>query len=107
MLSVNEIVCTAYPVKYHDIEYHDDYIVVTQNKTRRRVYNGWYFEDTGAHIYISDYMVGMFQYKQRQRKFILNRETKEWCDYSTITIEKHKPELKETLENNELSSLKK
>ena len=33
----NLIVVAAYPVKYHDIEYNDDYITVTQNMTRRRV----------------------------------------------------------------------
>jgi hypothetical protein len=105
MLADNEIICTTYGVKYHQIEYHDDYIVVTQNRTRRRVYNGWYFEDTGNYIFLSDYVAGIFQHKKKQRKFILNTETKEYRDYSNVLVEKHKPEIKEALENNKIKNL--
>ena len=105
-LAENEIVCTAHPVKYHDIEYHDDYIVVTQNRTRRRVKNGYYFEDTGTHIYLSVYVAGMFQHKYRERKFIMNTETKEFRDYKTVIIEKHKPNAVKPLENNIINELK-
>lgn len=85
-LNDNEIVCIAYPVKYHDIEYYEDYIVLTQNRTKRRVKKGYYFEDTGVHIYLSDYVASIFQHKKRQRKFILNMITKEFLDYATVKI---------------------
>jgi hypothetical protein len=106
MLGENEIVVTAYPVKYHGIDYHDDYIVVTQNRTRRRVYNGWYFEDTGAHIYLSDYVAGIFQHKRTQRKFIFNTETKEFRDYKKVVVEKFRPEKVEALKENIINELK-
>lgn len=102
-----KLVATTHPVKYHNIEYHDEYIVVTQNKTRRRVYNGWYFEDTGSHIYISERCSGMFQHKFKIRKFWLDTETKEWRDYVDYTIEKHTPEKLNPLENNTIKRLKK
>lgn len=105
-MAFNEIVVTTYGVKYHSIEYHDNYIVVTQHRTRRRVYNGWYFEDTGVYIYLSDYVVGMFQHKRKQRKFILNTETKEFRDFQFITSEKHKPEKLEVLKHNIINELK-
>lgn len=107
MLAENEIIVSSNPVKYHDIEYHDDYIVVTQNRTRRRVKNGYYFEDTGSHIYLSVYVAGMFQHKYRERKFILNTETKEWKNYQSVIIEKHHPEKVEPKESNNIERLKK
>lgn len=106
ILKLNEIVVTSYPVKYHDIDYHEDYIVVTQNRTRRRVYNGWYFEDTGAHIYLSDYVAGIFQHKRTQRKFILNTETKEFRDYKKVVVEKFRPEKVDPKQTNEIDELR-
>ena len=78
MLEENEILAPAHKVKYHDIEYSDNYAVVTQNRTKRRIPNGYYFEDTGLHIYISPFYSHLFQHKQNIRHFILNRFTKEW-----------------------------
>lgn len=106
ILKANEIVVNACAVKYHDIDYKDEYIVVTQNRTRRRVKNGYYFEDTGTHIYLSVYVAGMFQHKYKERKFILNTETKEFRDYKTVIIEKHKPEKLEALKDNIINELK-
>lgn len=107
MLADNEIVVTAFPVKYHEIEYHDEYIVVTQNRIRRRVYNGYFFEDTGANIYLNYSAAQMFQHKTKQRKFIVNTETKEFRDYIITIIEHHIPELIKPIENNTIQELKK
>ena len=46
----NEILCTAQRVKYHRIEYHDGYVTIEQNRTRRRVPDGYHFEDDGQYI---------------------------------------------------------
>ena len=64
-LHENEIIVQANPVKYHGIEYHDTYVTITQNRNRRRIYNGWHFEDTGSYIYISTYMSHIFQHKRK------------------------------------------
>lgn len=107
MLNCNEIIITANAVKYHDIEYCDNYIVVTQSRTRRRVYKGYYFEDTGTHIYISSYLACMFQAKSRQRSFIVNTITKEWREFETTIVEKHYAEKIEPIDNNIIEELKK
>lgn len=91
MLLENEIVVSACAVKYHDIECNENYIVVTQNRTRRRIYNGWHFEDTGAHIYISTFCCHVFQHKRKTRQFIVNTVTKEWRCYQSTFVEKHVP----------------
>lgn len=91
-LQENEIIVQANAVKYRDIEYHDIFIVVTQNHTRRRIYNGWFFEDTGTHIYISIYYSHIFQHKNKTRQFIVNTITKEWRDYQSVIIERHTPD---------------
>lgn len=104
-LSDNEIVVTAQAVKYHDIEYHDSYVVVTQNRTRRRIYNGYYFEDTGAHIYVSLFYSHIFQCKKKLRQFIVNTITKEWRDFQSVIIEHHKPERIEPVKSNEHADL--
>lgn len=101
------LLCNAYPVRYHDIEYFDNYIVVTQNRTRRRVYKGYFFEDTGTHIYISDACANMFQHKNKKRLFMLNTDTKEWCDWRSVEIQKHYPEKRQPLDNNLIGELKK
>lgn len=95
MFDKNEIIVHSQAVKYHHIEYHDNFVVVTQNHTRRRVYDGWYFEDTGTHIYVSTYCSGMFQHKKKMRQFIVNTVTKEWRDFQSVIVERHKPEKKE------------
>lgn len=105
MLQENETITQAQPVKYQDIEYCDNYVVITQNRTRRRVYNGFHFEDTGTHIYISTYYADIFQHKNKIRRFIVNTVTKEWRDYQAIVIEKHKPEIKDPKENNFIKEL--
>ncbi len=92
MLNDNEIVVSANAVKYHSIEYQDNYIVVTQNRTRRRIYDGWYFDDTGSHIYISTYYSHLFQCKRKIRQFIVNKVTKEWREYQSVIVERHRPE---------------
>jgi len=94
-LQENEIIVQANAVKYHNVECHDNFIVVTQNHTRRRVYDGWYFEDTGTHIYVSTYCSGIFQHKKKMRQFIVNTVTKEWRDFQAVIVERHKPEKKE------------
>ena len=99
MLHDNEIIVSACAVKYHDLEYCDKYIIVTQNRTRRRVYNGYYFEDTGANIYVSTYVADMFQHKSKIRQFIVNTVTKEWREFQSIIILKHKPVKKEPVNN--------
>lgn len=93
VLQENEIVVSANAVKYHDIECHDNFVVVTQNHTRRRIYNGWHFEDTGSHIYISTFYAHIFQHKRKTRQFIVNTVTKEWRCYQSTIVEKHIPSI--------------
>lgn len=97
MLNDNEIIANAQAVKYHDIEYHDKFVVITQNRTRRRVYDGYYFEDTGTNIYVSTFYSHLFQHKNKLRNFIVNTITKEWREYQSVIIEKHIPERKEPI----------
>lgn len=93
-LQENEVVARAVPVKYHDIEYHDNYIVVVQNRTRRRIPNGYWFEDTGVHIYISLFYSHIYQSKSKIRQFIVNTVTKEWRLFETTIVVTHVPEKK-------------
>lgn len=106
-LQENEILSTAYAVKYHGIDYADGYIVVEQNRTRRRVPDGFYFEDTGTNIYIAEYYAGLFQHKARSRKFVVNTVTKEWRVWETVKVTRHRPEKEECVENNEIDDLRK
>lgn len=106
-LQEGEIIVSANPVRYHDIAYFDDYIVVTQHRTRRRIYNGFYFEDTGSHIYLSTFVSGIFQCKRKERKFIVNTITKEWRDYTLTLVKHHHPEKKEPIPNNIINTLEK
>jgi hypothetical protein len=103
----NEIVAHAHAVKYHELEYHDDFVVITQNRTRRRVYNGYHFEDTGVHIFVSTFVSHIFQHKAKTRSFLVNTITKEWKDYQSVIIEKHKPEKISPIENNLIKELQK
>jgi predicted MPP superfamily phosphohydrolase len=107
MLKENEIVVQAHSVKYHDINYTDDYVVVTQHRTKRRIYNGFHFEDTGSHIYISTYCSGIFQHKYKVRNFVVNTVTKEWRNFETTILIRHKPDKIEKVESNEIENLKK
>ena len=99
----NEILCTAQRVKYHHIEYHDGYVTIEQNRTRRRVPDGYHFEDDGQYIAVSTVYS---QHKATIRHFVLNKETKEWRDWQTYTIERHTPEKKEAKESNVINDLK-
>lgn len=104
-LQENEIVAQAHSVKYHDIEYHDNFIVITQNRTRRRVYNGFHFEDTGQHIYVSTFYSHLFQHKFKIRKFVVNTVSKEWRVFEQTLVQKHSPERKEPVKNNIINNL--
>lgn len=53
--------------------------------------DGYHFEDTGTHIYVSPFYSHLFQHKKKVRQFVLNKETKEWADYNPVTIEHHIP----------------
>lgn len=105
MLQENEIVCSAHPVKYHGLDHEDGYITLEQHRTRRRIPDGYHFEDTGTHIYVSPYYSHLFQHKLKVRKFILNKETKEWRDYSEVIIERHIPEKHEPVKDNVIKEL--
>ena len=105
MLKENEIVVSAHALLYRDIENTDKQVVISKNNTRRRVYNGYYFEDTGCHIYVSTYCSHIFQHKNKMRSFIVNKETKEWRDYQTTFAEHHKPDKENPVENNEVITL--
>ena len=102
----NEILCPAQRVKYHRIEYHDGYVTIEQNRTRRRVPDGYHFDDNGVYIYISTFYSHIFQHKAKVRYFVLNKETKEWRDWQTVIIERHTPEKREAKESNEINELK-
>ena len=102
----NEILCTAQRVKYHRIEYHDGYVTIEQNKTRRRVPDGYHFDDNGQYIYVSTFYSGMFQHKAKVRYFVLNKETKEWRYWQTVIVERHRPEKIKPIEQNEINELK-
>lgn len=107
VIQENEIIVYAQAVKYHNIEYCEKYITVTQNRTRRRVYNGYYFEDTGAHIYMSTFCADIFQHKRKIRQFVINTVTKEWREFQSVIIERHRPDKKEPKNNNIIENLKK
>ena len=102
-----EILCTAHRVKYHRIEYHDGYVTIEQNRVRRRVPDGYHFEDDGQYICISTFYSHIFQHKSGIHRFVLNRETKEWREWQTVTIERYTPEKIEVKESNIINELKK
>lgn len=105
-LQPGEIICPAQRVKYNHIEYYKGYVVVEQNHTRRRVPDGYHFEDDGQYIYVSTFYSHIFQHKTKVRYFVLNKETKEWRDWQTVIIERHTPEKKEAVKSNEINDLK-
>lgn len=106
-LSENEIVVNAQRVKYHGIEYHDNFVTIEQHRTRRRVPKGYYFEDNGVEIYVSTFYSGIFQHQKKMRKFIVDKETKEWRDFQSCIIDVHHPEKIEPVDNNQIKQLKK
>lgn len=105
-LKDNEIIVNTQRVKYHAIEYHDNYVTIEQNRTRRRVPNGYYFEDNGAEIYVSTFYSHIFQHQAKLRRFIVNKVTKEWRDFIGVEIERYTPEKMEPIDNNEIKELK-
>lgn len=105
-LQPGEIICPAQRVKYNHIEYYKGYVVVEQNHTRRRVPDGYHFEDDGIYIAISTFYSHIFQHKAKIYHFALNKETKQWRPYQAVIVEKHTPEKREAKENNEIKSLK-
>lgn len=106
-LRPGEILCPAQRVKYHAIEYSDEYVTITQNRTRRRVPKGYYFDDDGRSIFISTFYSPIFQYQHRIKHFVLNKDTKEWRDWQQVYIERHKPEKIAAIESNEIDILRK
>lgn len=105
-LRPEEILCPAQRVKYHRIEYHDGYVTIEQNRTRRRVPDGYHFENDGQYIAVSTFYSHIFQHKAKIRYFVLNRETKEWRPWQTVIVERHRPEKLEPVESNEIEKLK-
>lgn len=108
LLSENEIVVSAVPVRYHDLKCLDRCVVITQNRTKRRVPDGYHFEDTGTYIYLSYFYSGSFSCKSKERKFIVNTKTKEWRPYPKVEciISMYIPEVVSPVESNEIESLK-
>lgn len=102
----NRIICRAYPVKYRRIEYGENYVTIEQNRTRRRVPKGYYFEDTGAHIYVSSFYADIFQHKSSHRLFYLDKETKEWEALNPVEITTHRPTKHDAVESNIVEELK-
>ena len=106
ILQPGEILCPSQRVKYNHIEYHDGYVTIEQNRTRRRVPDGYHFDDDGQYICVSTFYSHIFQHKAKIRYFVLNKETKEWRDWQTVIIERHTPEKKEAVKSNEINDLK-
>ena len=102
----NEILCTAQRVKYHRIEYHDGYVTIEQNMTRRSVPDGYHFEDDGQYIAVSTFYSHIFQHKATIRHFVLNKETKEWRDWQTVIVERHRPDKIAPVDSNIIEELK-
>lgn len=95
---------STYSIKYNEIEYCEGFILLIQNRIRRRIPNGYYFEDTGSHIYISQGYAHLFQHGQKRKDFIVDTDTKEW-EYA-VKITSHIPERMGKLDSNIIDSLK-
>lgn len=106
VLKPGEILCPAQRVKYHRIEYHDGYVTIEQNRMRRRVPDGYYFEDDGQYIAVSTFYSNIFQHKAKVRYFVLNKETKEWRHWQTMIVERHRPEKITPVSSNIINELK-
>jgi len=91
VLQGNEIVVMAYPVKYISVERGNGFITVAQNGTRRRVYDGWHFDDDGRRVWVSA-SACCFQHGRKGRRFIVDTVTKRWRELETVTVERHRPE---------------
>ena len=87
-----KLLVLAYPVKYHSIEYRHEFVVVRQNKTKKRIYKGWYFEDNGCELYISTAKCAGFQHSPKIKKFLLDTATKGWEIAENIEVKVHVPE---------------
>ena len=105
-LKPGEILCPAQRVKYHRIEYHDGYVTIEQNRMRRRIPDGYHFDDNGQYIAVSTFYSHIFQHKAAIHKFALNKETKEWRKWTDVIVEKFKPEKIAPVENNIIEELK-
>lgn len=105
-LQPGEILCQAQRVKYRRIEYNEGYVTIEQNRTRRRVPDGYHFDDNGVYIYVSTFYSHIFQHKTKVRYFVLNKETKEWRDWQAVIIERHTPEKLTPKESNIIEELK-
>lgn len=105
-LRENEIVVNAQRVKYHGIEYHDRYVTIHQNRTRRRVPKGYFFEDNGEEIYVSTFYSDIFQHQMKVRRFIVNKVTKEWRDFIGVMVEHYRPDRMMPKVNNEIEELR-
>lgn len=75
-LRENEILATAQRVKYRRVEYNEGYVTIEQNRTRRRVPDGYHFEDNGVEIYVSTFYSHIFQHQAKIRRFIVNKVTR-------------------------------
>lgn len=102
-----KILCRAYPVKYRIVEYSERYVTIEQNRTRRRIPVGYFFEDTGTHIYVSSFYADIFQHKEKSKMYLLDRKTKEWEEVHTVMTETHRPGKIEPRENNIVEDLRK
>lgn len=106
-LGENEIVVTSQRVKYHAIEYHDNYVTIEQNRTRRRVPKGYYFEDNGVEIYVSTFYSDIFQHQKKLRRFIVDKVTKEWRDFIGAYVEHFTPVKIDPVDSNKIEKLSK
>lgn len=102
-----EILCPSQRVKYSHVEYCDGYVVVEQNRTRRRIPDGYYFSDNGIYIYLSTFYSNLFQHKKAIKHFILNKKTKEWREWIDVVVERHIPAEIQEVKDNFIVELKK
>lgn len=105
-LKEGEIVVNAQRVKYRCVEYHDGYVTIEQNHTRRRVPKGYYFEDNGEEIYVSTFYSDMFQHQRKMRRFIVNTKTKEWREFVSAYVTHYRPKKIDPVARNEIEELK-
>ncbi|MDR2129605.1 MAG: hypothetical protein LBP56_00310 [Odoribacteraceae bacterium] len=87
--------------------YEDDCIILVQNNYRRRIPDGYYFEDTGTYIYVSLFYSHLFQHKEKIKLFIVNKKTKDWRDFDNVEVKPHAPESMSPLKDNDIHELRK
>lgn len=105
-LKKDEIVVTAQRVKYRCVEYHEGYVTIEQNFTRRRVPKGYYFEDNGVEIYVSTLYSDIFQHQKKMRRFVVNKVTKEWREFVGVLVENFRPDKIDPVASNVIEELK-